>query len=137
MRSAPGSLVESELVRAVPSSHAVLYEINREHLAYPAIALLADLRGALIGALHERAPASDGGAAPRYPVPMVASREPSTDPLDGLVIIRHGERPADVPEPVDPADVGTPLGDLAGPEGAPAFEPLRIGRAPRRSDYRR
>lgn len=53
VRSALGSLVESGLVRAVPSSHAVLYEINREHLAYPAIALLADLRGALIGALRD------------------------------------------------------------------------------------
>lgn len=53
VRSALGALVESGLVRAVPSSHAVLYEINREHLAYPAIALLADLRGALVGALRD------------------------------------------------------------------------------------
>lgn len=68
---------------------------------------------------------------------MSDARDPVAALAGSLVIIRHGERPADVPEPVDPADVGTPLGDLAGPEGAPAFAPLRIGRAPRRSDYRR
>jgi predicted nucleotidyltransferase len=62
VRNALGALADSGLVTATPSSHAVLYEINREHLAYPAISLLADLRGALIGAL--RAELADWDPAP-------------------------------------------------------------------------
>lgn len=54
VRAALRPLVESGLVRAEGRGNAIAYAINRGHLAYPAVSLLADPRAALIDALRRR-----------------------------------------------------------------------------------
>lgn len=48
-----GRLADSGLVDREEAGNALLYQLNRDHLAAPAAAMLADLRNALVGRLRD------------------------------------------------------------------------------------
>lgn len=56
-------LAHQGIVRATPAGSAVLYAVNREHVAWPAVQALAGLRGELLGRL--RAAFADWQLRPR------------------------------------------------------------------------
>ena len=52
VRNSLNRLVHQGIVRASPAGSAVLYAVNREHLAWPAVQVLAGMRGELLARLR-------------------------------------------------------------------------------------
>lgn len=97
-------LVEQGLVHADPRSAAIFYSVNRDHLAWPAMAMLVSLREQLLARLR--------GLFPEWPVhPLHVSLFGSTARGDGdsasdidILLVRPEDGHADAPPWADQVD---------------------------------
>lgn len=88
-------LVHQGTVRASPAGSAVLYAVNREHIAWPAVQALAGLRGELFARL--RSALSDWAPRPRTAALFgsVARGDGDADSDIDLLLIRQRRTDAD------------------------------------------
>lgn len=95
VRNVLNRLVHQGIVRAGPAGSAVLYAVNREHIAWPAVQALAGLRGELLARL--RGALGDWDPRPRTAALFgsVARGDGGTDSDIDLLLIRQRRTDAD------------------------------------------
>lgn len=88
-------LVHHGIVHASPAGSAVLYSLNREHIAWPAVQVLAGLRGELLSRLRNAISVWDPKPRTAAVFGSVARGDGDADSDIDLLLIRHRRTAAD------------------------------------------